>query len=81
MAKALIVRAMQQSLITDEWKDFAGGRDPIVTLSKPAVETSLSCYWNGQRIEDFRLERRQTLHLYGIFQPEGLLQVTYFRAF
>jgi len=63
MAKALIIRAMQRSLTTDVWKDFAGGADPVVTLSKPAIETSVSCYWNGQRIEDFRLERRQTIHL------------------
>jgi len=81
MAKAVIIRALQRSLITDEWKEFEGGTDPTVTLSKPAIESSLSCYWNGQRIEDFRLERRQLLHLYGIFQPKGLLQVTYFRAF
>jgi hypothetical protein len=81
MAKALIVRAVQGSLKTDEWKEFEGGTNPTVTLSSPAIEASLSCYWNGQRFKDFRLERRQLLHLYGIFQPKGLLQVTYFRAF
>jgi hypothetical protein len=79
MSKALLVRVIQSGLITDEFP--VSGEDPKVTLSKPAVRTSLSCFWNGQRLYDFKLTDRQELQLYGTFQPEGNLQVSYFRAF